>query len=108
MYDLRDVSGDTLLEIRTYPAVHGVRATIHIVNCLIFSSILVLVTGYIFSFIPWRIFIMKAAHVIQLIMFKRALRRGILAKDCIRITWVGVLLLFIYHVRVVAELPGFN
>jgi 4-hydroxybenzoate polyprenyltransferase len=108
MYDLRDVSGDSLLEIPTYPAVHGVRTTIHIVNCLIFSSILVLATGYIFSFVPWRIFIMTAAPFIQFIMLKRALRRGISAKDCIRITWMGVLLLFIYHVWIVAKLPGFN
>ena len=106
IYDLRDVLGDAMMEIRTYAVVHGERTTINIVYGLIFSSIMILVAGYIISVVPWRIFIMVAAPIIQLIMFKRASLRGISAKDCIRITWIGVALLFIYHVWVAARLPG--
>lgn len=106
IYDLRDVLGDTVAGMRTYAVVHGERKSIYIVNGLIFSSIMVLVTGYIISVVPWRIFIMVAAPCIQLILFKRASLRGISAVDCIRMTWIGVALLFIYHVWVAAKLPG--
>lgn len=106
IYDLRDVVGDTMTDVRTYAVVHGERASIHIVNGLILSSIMVLVSGYIISVVPWRIFIMVAAPCIQLILFKRASLRGISAADCIRMTWIGVVLLFTYHVWIIAKLPG--
>lgn len=108
IYDLRDVLGDTMAGIRTYAVVHGERTSIHIVNGLILSSIMVLVTGYIISVVPWRIFIMVAAPCIQLILFNRASHRGISTADCIRMTWIGVGLLFVYHVWVAARLPGGN
>ena len=98
--------GDTTVGIRTYTVVHGERTSIYIINGLIFSSIMVLVTGYIISVVPWRIFIMVAAPCIQLILFKRASLRGISAVDCIRMTWIGVALLLVYHVWVAAKLPG--
>jgi len=106
IYDLRDVKGDALAGIRTYPVVHGERTTIYIVDGLIFSSMAVLAIGYLFAFVPWRIFIMIAAPFLQLVVYKRSLRRGISAKDCIRITWMGVAMLFIYHMWVIAGLPG--
>lgn len=106
IYDLRDVTGDALAGIRTYPVVHGERVAIYIVDGLIFSSIAVLAIGYIFAFLPWRIFIMICAPALQYVVYKRALRRGITAKDCIGITWMGAALLFIYHLWVIAKLPG--
>jgi len=108
IYDLRDVPGDTVAGIPTYAVVHGERMSIYIVNGLILSSIMVLVTGYILSVVPWRIFIMVAAPCVQLILFNRASYRGISAGDCIRMTWIGVGLLFLYHVWVAAKLPGVN
>lgn len=106
IYDLRDVPGDTPAGIRTYAVVHGVWTSIHMVNGLIVASILVLAAGYMVSVVPWRIFIMVAAPCIQLILFKRASKRGITPADCVRMTWIGVALLFTYHVWVAAELPG--
>jgi len=106
IYDLRDLEGDHLAGVRTYPAVHGEQAAVHITYALIFSSIVVLVAGYMLNYIPWRIFIMVVAPVIQLILLKRALYRGISASDCIRMTWIGAMLLFIYHLWVAAGLPG--
>jgi 4-hydroxybenzoate polyprenyltransferase len=108
IYDLRDSKGDASADVRTYPVVHGEQAAVHITCTLIFSSILVLVIGYMLNYIPWRIFIMAAAPVVQLILFKRAWRRGISAGDCIRMTWIGALLLFIYHLWIAAGLPGAN
>jgi 4-hydroxybenzoate polyprenyltransferase len=106
IYDLRDVQGDTLAGIRTYPVVHGERTAIHMVDGLLFSSMVILAVGYLSNFVPWRIFIMAAAPVIQYVVYKRALRRGISAKDCIVLTWIGALLFIIYHLWVLADLPG--
>jgi 4-hydroxybenzoate polyprenyltransferase len=106
IYDLRDVRGDAIAGIRTYPVVHGIPSTIHIVDGLIFAAIAVLSIGYILAFVPWRIFVMVGAPFLQLVFYKRAMRRGITAKDCIRITWMGVAMLVIYHLWVVAGLPG--
>ena len=39
-------------------------------------------------------------------LYKRALRRGITARDCIGLTWLGAGLLLTYHLWVVAGLPG--
>jgi 4-hydroxybenzoate polyprenyltransferase len=106
IYDLRDVQGDKLARIRTYPVVHGEGAAIHIVDGLLLSSMLVLSVGYITGFVPWRICIMAAAPIIQYAVYKRALRRGISAKDCILLTWIGAALFIIYHLWVLADLPG--
>ncbi|UCG09192.1 MAG: UbiA family prenyltransferase [Desulfobacterales bacterium] len=106
IYDLRDLKGDALLGIRTYPVVHGKRKAIYIVDSLIFASMTVLAIGYLIAFVPWRIFIMIAAPFLQLVVYKHALHRGISARDCIRITWMGVAMLCIYHMWVLADLPG--
>ena len=106
IYDLRDLKGDALADIRTYPVVHGERMAVHIVDGLIFSSMAVLAVGYVFDVVPWRIFIMIAAPFLQLVVYKRALRRGITGRDCIRITWMGVGMLLFYHIWIVAGLPG--
>jgi 4-hydroxybenzoate polyprenyltransferase len=106
IYDLRDLKGDALADIRTFPVVHGKRAAVFIVDGLIFSSMAVLVIGFLFDVVPWRIFIMIIAPFLQLVVYKYALRRGITARDCIRITWMGVGMLIIYHIWIVAGLPG--
>ncbi len=106
IYDLRDVNGDTLSGIRTYPVVHGERTAIRIVDGLIFSSVFVLAAGYVFNFVPWRIYIMSGAPVIQYVVYKHALRRGISAKDCTFITWMGVALFLVFHLWIIADLPG--
>ena len=106
IYDLRDVRGDALAKVRTYPVVHGLRSAVYIVDVLIFSSMTVLAFGYVFDFVPWRIFIMIAAPALQYFVYKRALPSGISSKDCIRLTWMGAALLITYHLWILLNLPG--
>ncbi len=106
IYDLRDIQGDRLAGIQTYPVVHGDRIAVYLIDGLILSSVVVLVVGYCLSVVPWRIFVMIGAPFIQLLVYKPAQRRGITTKDCIRITWLGSALFFIYHVWIIAGLPG--
>ena len=106
IYDLRDRKGDARHGIRTFPVVHGPHAAVGIADGLIIASAAVLAAGYMAGVLPWRIFIMIAAPVLQYIVYKRALRRGISSGDCRRITWMGALLLLVYHLWVLARLPG--
>jgi 4-hydroxybenzoate polyprenyltransferase len=107
IYDLRDIKGDTLGGIRTYPVVHGQRIAVLIVDGLIFSSMAVLIIGYLLHMVPWRIAVMAAAPIVQFYVYKRGLRHGgISARDCILLTWLGAAMLTVYHLWVVAGLPG--
>jgi len=106
IYDLRDVNGDALAGIRTYPVVHGKRKAIYIVYGLILCSMAVLTMGYLLALVPWRIFVMIAAPFLQLVVYKHVQPRGITGKDCIMITWLGVIMLLIYNMWIIAGLPG--
>ena len=106
IYDLRDAPGDALAGVRTYPVVHGQDGAIRIIDALIGSSLIIIWSGYAAGLVPWRIAIMGVAPLIQLVFYKRAVKRGITAGDCITITWLGAGLLAAYHVWVLLELPG--
>ncbi len=106
IYDLRDAPGDALANVRTYPVAHGERGAVRIVDGLLVTSLAFLVTGYAIGVVPWRIVVMLLAPVLQLVFYKRWLRRGITAADCTRLTWLGAALLTGYHLWVVAGLPG--
>jgi 4-hydroxybenzoate polyprenyltransferase len=106
IYDLRDVPGDAAVGVRTYPVVHGVRAGALVAYGLIGGSAAVIAAGWILGALPWRIFIMVCAPLIQLLVFRRAVKRGISSADCIGLTWLGTLLLVAYHIWVVLDLPG--
>ncbi len=106
VYDLRDVEGDRAAGVRSYPAVHGIDGAARIVDGLIVCSFLVAVVGYAAGALPWRITIMAAAPLVNLVFYKRALRRGITSGDCVSLTWLGVMLLTVYHLWVAAGLPG--
>ncbi len=106
IYDLRDADGDAAARVRSYPVVHGVRGAVRIIDGLIACSFAVLLLGYLAGPIPWRLLIMICAPAMQLVLYKRAMRRGITTGDCIGMTWLGAALLFTYHLWVVLGLPG--
>ena len=106
IYDLRDEVGDRAAGVRTYPVVHGEAGAVRIVDGLILSSVAVLLLAWGFGQVPWRIAVMAAAPMAQMVIYKRALARGITSRDCVRITWLGVGLLIVYHIWEVAGLPG--
>lgn len=106
IYDLRDIKGDTIARLRTYPVVHGESATVYIIDTLLFLSVMTLCAGYLFRILPWRIFIMAGAPVLQFVLYKKALQRGIGARDCIIITWLGVSMFVVFNLWVLADLPG--
>lgn len=106
IYDLRDEVGDRAAGVKTYAVVHGAAGAQRIIDALIGASALTLIIGYGAGAIPWRIFVMILAPIINYVFYKRAVRRGITSADCIRLTWAGAALLVCYHLWVVAGLPG--
>jgi 4-hydroxybenzoate polyprenyltransferase len=106
IYDLRDAPGDAAADVRTYPVVHGPGGAVRIIDALIFTASAALVAGYATGLLPWRVFIMIVAPAAQLVLYKRALHRGVTSSDCIRITWLGAALLAGYHLWIAAGLPG--
>ncbi len=106
IYDLRDIKGDAIALLRTYPVVHGELATVYIIDILLFCSVMTLCLGYLFCIVPWRIFIMAGAPILQFVLYKKALQRGIVARDCIIITWLGVSMFVVFNLWVLADLPG--
>ncbi|MEZ4367526.1 MAG: UbiA family prenyltransferase [Kofleriaceae bacterium] len=106
IYDLRDRPGDAAAGVRTYPVVHGERGAVRIIDGLIATSIVTLVAGYAAGVVPWRLVVMVLAPALQLVLYKRALARGITSADCVRLTWLGAGLLAAYHGWVALGLPG--
>jgi len=106
IYDLRDAPGDAHAGVRTYPVVHGQKGALRIIDGLLATSAAVLATGYAAGAVPWRLFIMIAAPLLQLVIYKRAVRRGITSATCVGLTWLGAALLFTYHLWIHFDLPG--
>lgn len=106
IYDLRDAPGDAAAGVKSFPVVHGAKGAVRIIDGLILASLAILMGGYLLGHVPWRLAIMFAAPVVQLVLYKRMLRRGITSGDCIGLTWLGAGLLAVYHLWVTAGLPG--
>ena len=98
--------GDAAAGVRTYPVVHGERGAVRIIDGLLATSSVALIAGYATGVVPWRMVVMVLAPVLQLVVYKRALRRGITSRDCVNLTWLGTGLLVAYHLWIVAGLPG--
>ncbi|PKN58338.1 MAG: hypothetical protein CVU56_06160 [Deltaproteobacteria bacterium HGW-Deltaproteobacteria-14] len=108
IYDLRDEPGDRAAGVNTYPVVHGAAGAMRIIDGLILASAAALAAGFASGVVPWRVFVMILAPIVNFVYYRRAVRRGITSADCIRLTWYGAALLVAYHLWVVAGLPGVN
>jgi 4-hydroxybenzoate polyprenyltransferase len=106
LYDLRDVDGDRAAHVRTYPVVHGASVGWNVARGLMIASFVVVVGAYLAGVMPWRVAIMGAAPLLQLVVATRMVQRGITSRDCVAITWLGCALLAGYHVWVALGLPG--
>jgi len=106
VYDLRDAPGDAAASVQTYPVVHGQRGAMRVIDALLLVSSAALVGGFAAGVVPWRIAVMVAAPLLQAVVYKRAVRRGVTSSDCVRLTWLGAALLLAYNLWSAAGLPG--
>lgn len=106
IYDLRDLAGDAKAGVQSFPVVHGQEGAVRIIDGLIVSSVLLMALGYGLGFVPWKLFIMIVAPVLQWLLYKSFIKQGVTAGHCIFLTWLGAALLATYHLWVFFELPG--
>ena len=110
LYDLRDLEGDRLARVPTYPVVHGVPTSLRIIDALLLASLAVLVIALAAGVLGLREGLMAAAPVVQVAFYKPRVRRGLTTGDCISLTWLGAGLLLLWlvgtHVWVAAGLPA--
>jgi 4-hydroxybenzoate polyprenyltransferase len=106
LYDLRDVDGDRIASVRTWPVILGPRGGFLVAVALMVTSFVVVAAGYAMGVVPWRIAIMGAAPLLQLVLAWRFVKRGITSRDCIAITWLGTALLGGWHAWEFFGLPG--
>lgn len=96
LYDLRDLEGDRLAQVPTYPVVHGEAISAHIIDALLALSLAVLVASVLAGLLGLRELLMALAPVIQYAFYKPRMRRGLTTRDCIRLTWLGAGLLALW------------
>lgn len=106
LYDLRDVEGDRLADVRTWPVLFGVQTGWRIAAAQMLAAFAVLVVAYASRAVPWRIAVMAIAPLAQLVVASRIVKRGITTADCVALTWLGSGVLVSYHVWERLGLPG--
>ncbi|MGM0574846.1 MAG: UbiA family prenyltransferase [Myxococcota bacterium] len=98
LYDLRDLEGDRLAGVPTYPVVHGAERSRQIIDGLLLLSTLVLAVGLGAGVVGVREGLMLVAPLVQVAYYRPRFRRGLTRSDCIRVTWLGAGLLMFYLV----------
>src|SRR5690606_31670150 len=96
--DLRDLEGDRLANVPTYPVVHGPHRARQIIDALLIVSSLVLAAGLAVGLVGLKEGLMLAAPAVQLAFYRPRLRRGLTRADCIHLTNLGTALLLFYLV----------
>ncbi|MCA9564205.1 MAG: UbiA family prenyltransferase [Myxococcales bacterium] len=98
LYDMRDLEGDKLAGVPTYPVVHGLHRSRQIVDGLLVGSSVVLAVGLFAGWIGLREGLMLAATAIQWVFYRPRFRRGLTSRDCIMLTHLGSGLLLLFAV----------
>jgi len=93
LYDMRDLEGDRLARVPTYPVVHGLETSARIIDALLVLATTALVVGLLTDSIGLRESLMLLAPALQLGFYKPRFRRGLTSAECIGLTWLGAGLL---------------
>ena len=96
LYDLRDLEGDRLARVPTYPVVHGEVVSAKIIDALLATSLVVLVVSVLAGVLGLREGLMAVAPFIQYGFYKARMKRGLTTRDCILLTWLGAALLAVW------------
>ncbi len=89
LYDFRDLEGDRLLRVPTYPVVHGEKTAERIMLGLLAGSALTLIAGVALGILGVRELLMCVAPLSQLLFYRPRLRRGLTSSDCLWLTHLG-------------------
>lgn len=97
LYDFRDLEGDRLLHVPTYPVVHGPQVAQRIMAGLLLGSVATLLLGVWLGHLGVRELLMAVAPLSQFGFYRPRLARGLTSQDCLWLTHLGSaqLLLFL-------------
>lgn len=95
-YDLRDLEGDRLASVPTYPVIHGPARSEQIIHALLALSALALTAAVAAGLLGLREGLMLLAPAIQLAFIHPRIRRGPSTRDCILATHLGSALLVLF------------
>lgn len=98
LYDMRDLEGDRLAEVPTYPVVHGMLRSRQIIDGLLVLSAAVLLALFLTGQVGARELLMLVAPGIQWVFYRPRYRRGLTTGDCIGLTYLGAALLVVFLV----------
>ena len=98
LYDLRDLEGDRLANVPTYPVVHGEEVSAKIIDALLATALVALVVAVLAGMLGLREGLMAVAIPIQYTFYKARMKRGLTTRDCIVLTWLGAALLAVWLV----------
>lgn len=111
LYDLRDIEGDRLAGVMTWPVVFGAVAAGRIAVGQAVAALFVVVVSFALGVLPWHLAIMGVAPLMQLAVVAQYLptatrQSRVTSSLCIEITWAGCGLLVAYHLWEALGLPG--
>lgn len=89
LYDFRDLEGDRLLHVPTYPVVHGPKVAEQIMRGLLLASGLTLGIGVLSGVLGVRELLMCVAPLSQFVFYRARLARGLTSQDCLWLTHLG-------------------
>lgn len=98
LYDLRDLAGDRQEAIPTYPVVHGEQASRRIIDSLLITSCVVVLSGFALRVFGVRELLFLAAPIAQWFFYRARIKRGLTSRDCIGLTHLGSVQLALFLV----------
>lgn len=98
LYDMRDLEGDRLAGVPTYPVVHGIPTSRKIIDGLLILAFVIIAAGFLSSVLGLREALLGLAPGIQLAFYRPRYARGLTSRDCIQLTHLGTGLLAFYIV----------
>jgi len=97
-YDLRDLPGDREAGVPTFPVVHGVPTSMRIIDGLLLASATVIAVGVGLGWLGLREGLMVVAPLVQWLVYRPRVHRGLGASDGIFLTHLGSAELGLYLV----------
>jgi len=88
-YDLRDLPGDRLAGVPTFPVVHGAATATRIIDALLVASASVIVVAVGLGWLGLREALLVVAPLVQWLVYRPRVRRGLGAGDGVFITHLG-------------------
>ena len=118
IYDLRDIEGDRLGKVPTFPVVHGEAGAYRIIEGLLTASAAALVVGYAVGALRFRELVLIAGVAQQALFFHFKVKRPaasrpmgplllptLTQRDCVFLTYLGASQVAAYNLWVWAGLP---